>query len=289
MGCDVHLYVEVKLDGQWVNVPPPARDYKKFPKNPKYDYFWGPHDMFTMGECYGPGFTFREENGLVDENGDYDESCHGKDCDVCLGTGLNLQWFHVRSYNTFAILADVRNGHGFAGIKTGDGFNIIAEPRGLPDDIAPQTYMAYSGYHTESWLTLKEIVDFDWTQTTMHVGVIPVRKQDKHPNDSFETDCMEEWLQRGGGRPNAWCGNIYGNDIVTIDYDDALALIKNGNKQLVPVSWHGKRLYTQVSWEETYAESTEAFQALVKEYLEPLAKAMGVTYDDVRIVFGFDS
>ncbi len=40
-----------------------------------------------------------------------------------------------RSYNTFAMLADVRNGRGFAGIKTSDGFPVIHEPRGLPSDL----------------------------------------------------------------------------------------------------------------------------------------------------------
>lgn len=39
-----------------------------------------------------------------------------------------------RNYDTFAMLANVRNGRGFAGVKTGDGFPFIAEPRGLPDD-----------------------------------------------------------------------------------------------------------------------------------------------------------
>lgn len=44
------------------------------------------------------------------------------------------RWYHERNYHLFAILASVRNGVGFAGVKTGDGFNVIAEPRGLPDD-----------------------------------------------------------------------------------------------------------------------------------------------------------
>ena len=36
-----------------------------------------------------------------------------------------------RNYSIFAILANVRNGRGFAGIVTGTGFNPISEPRGL--------------------------------------------------------------------------------------------------------------------------------------------------------------
>ena len=47
-----------------------------------------------------------------------------------------------RSYNTFAMLADVRNGRGFAGIKTSDGFPYIHKPRGLPADLKEPTRMS---------------------------------------------------------------------------------------------------------------------------------------------------
>ena len=40
-----------------------------------------------------------------------------------------------RSYNTFAMLADVRNGYGFAGCRTSTGFPVIHEQRGLPEDL----------------------------------------------------------------------------------------------------------------------------------------------------------
>jgi hypothetical protein len=39
-----------------------------------------------------------------------------------------------RNYNLFAILADVRNGRGFAGCDTGDGFKPIDMPRYLPNN-----------------------------------------------------------------------------------------------------------------------------------------------------------
>ena len=41
-----------------------------------------------------------------------------------------------RNYNTFAMLANVRNGRGFAGCWTSTGFPVIHEPRGLPEDLA---------------------------------------------------------------------------------------------------------------------------------------------------------
>ena len=36
---------------------------------------------------------------------------------------------------TFAMLANVRNGRGFAGCWTSTGFPVIHEPRGLPSDL----------------------------------------------------------------------------------------------------------------------------------------------------------
>src|SRR5579864_445476 len=51
-----------------------------------------------------------------------------------------------RNYDTFAILANVRSGHGFAGCLTGDGFEPISDPRGLPDDVDPETARDSDGY-----------------------------------------------------------------------------------------------------------------------------------------------
>lgn len=53
------------------------------------------------------------------------------------------QWVDVpsnykqdRHYQLFAVLAGVRNGHGFARVRTGEAVKPIAEPRGLPKDFA---------------------------------------------------------------------------------------------------------------------------------------------------------
>lgn len=82
--------------------------------------------------------------------------------------------YHQRNYNLFAILADVRNGTGFAGKPTGNGFTPIAKPKGLPLDVSPQvkaiaTHWGCDG-HSHSWLTLAELQAFDWNQTTLSYG-----------------------------------------------------------------------------------------------------------------------
>lgn len=41
-----------------------------------------------------------------------------------------------RNYRTFAVLAGVRNGYGFAGFDKGDPITPTSQPRGLPDDLS---------------------------------------------------------------------------------------------------------------------------------------------------------
>lgn len=109
-----------------------------------------------------------------------------------------------RNYNLFAILADVRNGYGFAGVKTGDRYKPISEPRGLPDDASPEvvkecvvtvdndhspeqlqdwvdrglserindTTVTHPDYHSMSYLTLAELQAYDWKQESGHTGLV---------------------------------------------------------------------------------------------------------------------
>jgi hypothetical protein len=91
-----------------------------------------------------------------------------------MGTGITLYlevkkdgaWQHVskpsvgQSYDMFGILADVRN---YVNAKP------ISEPKGLPDDLsatvkqAAELYGEWDGF-SFSYLTQKEIADYDWNQ-----------------------------------------------------------------------------------------------------------------------------
>lgn len=72
------------------------------------------------------------------------------------------EWFHNRNYALFGVLAGVR----------GDG-PPIAEPRGLPGDVGEEVRamidndgrdsdVYWLGDHSFSWLTLDEILAYDW-------------------------------------------------------------------------------------------------------------------------------
>lgn len=105
MGCDIHPYFETQnKDGVWLQ--------------------------------------FETE---VDQIRDqlYDPAKAEAGCELSEVERKQLQeklWSHPldigRNYNLFAILANVRNGRGFAGVKTGDGYEPIDMPRGLPPDVS---------------------------------------------------------------------------------------------------------------------------------------------------------
>ena len=63
-----------------------------------------------------------------------------------------------RNYALFAILADVKR-------MTNGGFEPIAPPRGFPPDsplAAKSTEGGGGYYHNETWLSLRELLDFPW-------------------------------------------------------------------------------------------------------------------------------
>lgn len=159
MGCDIHMFAEVRKSEKWE----------------------------AVGKVFKNKYYEPDRENKIDEDG--------------------FEWnpeftsspYTNRNYNLFAILADVRNGRGFAGIKTGEGFNPIASPKGLPKDISNEILMIESctvgedytietlkkwvergdsewiienqictspDAHSASYFTLKEILDFDWRQKT---------------------------------------------------------------------------------------------------------------------------
>jgi hypothetical protein len=64
--------------------------------------------------------------------------------------------FDVRDYGLFGFLADVRNSSAVVP---------IAEPRGIPEDASPEVWAAWGEWaHTPSWLTVQELVEFDYGQ-----------------------------------------------------------------------------------------------------------------------------
>lgn len=216
-----------------------------------------------------------------------------------------------RNYNVFAILANVRNGRGFAGIKTSEGFNPIAEPRGLPDDLsaplaaynrddaerADDDYESgkwnkYLGDHSFTWLTLREILEFDYEQTTVETGVLTIKefiKMERERGRSYKDEELP--------RPDSWAGDISGPGVVILSAADARHRIESWG--LKPMHWkdeeeilkrwsalgqHYDRDNYHISdaWEIRYMQSMKSFICGLTKYIK-----FGL--DDVRLVCGFDS
>ena len=174
-----------------------------------------------------------------------------------------------RNYNVFAMLADVRNGIGFAGLRRGEKFNPISEPKGYPEDMCKDSEDFLSYEHSASWLTLKEIFDFDWTQIHRSFGVVS------------EKDYRDYVMK--GELPGSWCGDISGPDYIKISEVEMVDLIQGYYPRE-----EGKYYYTTCYFTpKTYADSAEDFLKNMK-ILERFIPENG-TLDDVRIVFDFDS
>lgn len=186
--------------------------------------------------------------------------------------GSFYRWYSSRNYDLFAILADVRNGSGFAGVDTGDGFKPISMPRGFPDDFNldgeynDQFHGVWMGDHDFSWLMVKELVDYPWADlSTKRRGVVSI-------------DEYKEWKKQGMGWPKSFCGGVFGPNIITVD----IAAMEDYVSGKLPLPL-GYKVYTTIDWKTTYQECCKEF---VDKWIPEMEK-FGA--NKTRIVFGFDS
>jgi hypothetical protein len=242
MGCDIHLYVEVKTPEGW-------RSADKWTTNTE----------------------------------DYDEPHTDVDYDD--------RFYRDRNYDLFAILAGVRDERGFAGCDTGAGFNPIAPERGLPSDVSPNVQKASDQWdcdgHSHSWLTVAELLEYDWTQTTTLRGWVDAK--------SFAE--WSRWARKHGEMPESYCGGVSGYNVRHITEQEMQEKIEAIRKELeergVP-GWCrefeaavGTRLngyYCKFEHPQAYYQCARRFWSDCIPRLLRLGKP-----EDVRIVFWFDN
>jgi hypothetical protein len=178
-----------------------------------------------------------------------------------------------RSYNAFAVLANVRNGYGFAGCDTGDEWPYISEPRGLPDDfLINDDYRLlvngeeiWLGEHSHSYLTLDEIDTF----LESKIRNMQYKKRGVITRETYLKIKKGELLE-----PDDWSGDVYGSPVIKILPQDELNTPK----------------YTHVKYE--WVVSGYDFQQCLfsdVEKMKKVAQDNNLQWDEVRIVFGFDS
>lgn len=178
--------------------------------------------------------------------------------------------YEGRNYSLFAVLADVRNGPGFAGCDLGDKFTPISSPKGLPGNVSAEILKDSNDWgvdgHSHSWFLLSELVGFDWKgKINKHRGYIGIRH-------------YPVFLKKG--KPESWCGDVSGREVMKVSNRAAERILKDNlvNKA---------SCYTQVEWQESYYESCKSF---VDETIQLLKKkSRRKNLSDVRIVFWFDN
>jgi hypothetical protein len=186
-----------------------------------------------------------------------------------------------RNYSLFAILADVRNGRGFAGCDTGDGFVPIDDPRGIPDDVSDSVKADADRWdadgHSHSWLTVAEMLAYDWTQTTKQRGFVSAPEFWK----------WNRWNRKNGESPDSYCGGVGGAGIRKVSEQEMIQLLEPfGNEWSAQERIENElsSVYCQAEWEQPYYKAVRHFLSDTMPRLWQLGKP-----DEVRLVFWFDN
>jgi hypothetical protein len=201
-------------------------------------------------------------------------------------------YYSGRNYNLFGILADVRNGRGFAGVKTGEGFNPISEPKGTPEQVSDFVKAELDRWsddgHSHSYLTVSELMAYDWTQTTTIKTVVDIatyahwslygKKSGDYPEwscsyTSAETINESDYIKT--------VNTLTKNNFTENDYNvrNAMQAHFKKNKEAGLPSLH-----VASSFESPYYKVSGSFLAETLPRLWKLGKP-----EDVRIVFWFDN
>lgn len=286
MGCDIHIICEVKKEGKWIRNTKsvfPNSSYYSYKKWREQDIKEGkPHEEITKIPDWA-----KEEFQIDPDDG--------------------------RNYDWFSILADVRNGYGFAGVETGEGFKVISEPRGIPDDASIETlkYLSIPVKDEEGedgddywvskdsavkWMikgysTLLTIENEEYVTNPDYHSISYLSLEDFDNFDwnqvSMKTGIipMDQYKELRGTNncPNSWSGGIGGPGIVVISQDEADEILDiTESTEVIPSS---TRYYVKYYWSILYSEW---FKHEIENTIEPMRK-LKEEFEDVRIVFGFDN
>ena len=193
-----------------------------------------------------------------------------------------------RHYQLFAVLAGVRNGTGFAGVRTGEPVTPISKPRGYPADFVSEgpsddgescedmhpiasldamdprrrkwhtegePMSVWMGDHSHSWLTADEMLAwYANAPTVVKVGILSRSE-------------YEAWDKTTA--PESYCGGVSGPGVVIVN-DNAV------EREQTP-GW----TYIRCEWHEILDQS-------LRYFFDEVAR-LKAEHGEVRFVFGFDS
>lgn len=225
----------------------------------------------------------------------------GCDIHIYVEQRVNGVWEQVsddidngRNYDLFSILADVRNGRGFAGVDTGDGYVPISEPKGMPEDVSKGLIenVCWDYDHSHSYLSLRELIEYDWTQVTTKRFQISAAGYYRWYTDYFG--------RRKGNMPNSFSGAVLGRNVTHISEGDMERLMPKlkelwPNPNYDPKPENAEELDSILKHKVVMAKFEQAYfkrcSGWWSESMPLLCSYVpeGGSIDDVRIVFWFDN
>lgn len=233
MGCDIHMFAEVRnSEGGWDKV-----------------------DKIFDSTYYRPDEkTETLEDGYIWNDPKTDEPYEG------------------RNYVLFAILADVRNGYGFAGVRTHDPVVPLFAGRGIPSDASAEYKQIVEDWdidgHSHTYATLAELQAVDWHGIVIkQSGYLSIKEYERIRG----TDLLPEY----------WCGDTSSKKMTAQAYENnfrgRIEASDQGTEYFSPI-------YIYCEWVEPLMRSAEEFVEESIPQLEKLGKP-----EDVRVVFFFDN
>lgn len=188
-----------------------------------------------------------------------------------------------RNYRIFAMLAGVRNGIGFASVKTGEPITPISKPRGLPEDVSAEVKQESDDWdidgHSHSWLTLAELEAVPWERNLIHISGFV---------DAKNLRIFDEM-----GEPDDWSYQLNRSAFTEVSAEELRALATEHGIDEPENPWshakiNGKLYLTEVCWSRTWAHvASELLESMTK--FKVAGAAQGFEPDQLRYVFWFDN
>lgn len=176
--------------------------------------------------------------------------------------GSRDSFYGNRHYLLFSILADVRNRDEYPVIP-------ISQPKGFPDDVSQEIKTEDWGtdWHSRSWLTLKEILTYDWTQAREY---------------TITTNLKEYfyYLQRLTWDEYAIPDDMYGGNILTLEEIKDKKLTDYTEEELL-------KYHVKVECKHLYSDLCGYFWS--KTIPNMLNLVHNGDFESVRCVFAFDN
>jgi len=181
------------------------------------------------------------------------------------------KFYNTPNYVLFGVLA---------GVRGREDPKPISEPKGLPDDMSePLAKYAREHFeHTGSWLTLRELMEYDWTQNVTNQGYVALPAYVDWKVSGYRDSPTESCIAYFGGMRHD----------VTMEVADAIVesikALPNWKDKQTAIEGVDKSGMVSAFWTRPLYRECSEFLAECLPRLWRLGSP-----DDVRIVFWFDS